>query len=85
MPFVWLSIPGTTECGNLERNSIERNSIALLSCLAGGLDWPSQDWLGRYAERAAISGSGLWNVDHVTGSNDTSFLWRLAQLADRQE
>jgi hypothetical protein len=80
MPFVWLSIPGTTECGNLERNS-----IALLSCLAGGLDQPSQDWLGRHAKRAVISGSGLWNVDHVTGHYNASLLRRLAQLADRQE
>jgi hypothetical protein len=80
MPFLWLSVPGRTDRGYLERNS-----IALLSCLTGGPDQPGASWLGRYAERAEIRGSGLWNVEHVTGHYEPRFLQRLAQLIDHQE
>jgi hypothetical protein len=45
MPFLWLSVPGRTDRGYLERNS-----IAPLSCLTGGPDQPGASWLGRYAE-----------------------------------
>jgi hypothetical protein len=80
MPFLWLSVPGRTYRGYLERNS-----IAPLSCLTGGPDQPGASWLGRYAERAEIRGSGLWNVEHVTGHYEPRFLQRLAQLIDHQE
>ncbi len=80
MPFLWLSVPGRADRGYLESNS-----IALLSCLTGGPDLPSASWLGRYAERAEIRGSGLWNVHHVTGHYEPRFLQRLAQLVDHQE
>jgi len=80
MPFLWLSVPGRADRGYLESNS-----IALLSCLTGGPDLPSASWLGRYAERAEIRGSGLWNVEHVTRPYEPRFLERLAQLVGHQE
>ncbi len=80
MPFLWLSVPGRADRGYLESSS-----IALLSCLTGGPDQPSVSWLGRYAERAEIRGSGLWNVEHVAGHYEPAFLQRLAQLVDLQQ
>src|SRR5262249_50867852 len=60
MPFLWLSVPGRAD-----RAFIERNSIALLSCLTGCPDTPSPAWLGSDAVPAEIRGSALWNVDYV--------------------
>jgi len=79
MPFLWLSVPGRADRGYLESSS-----IALLSCIAGGLDQPSASWLGGHAERPEIRQSGLWNVQHVSSPYDPAFLRRLAQLADQQ-
>jgi len=79
MPFLWLSVPGRADRGYLESSS-----IALLSCLVGGLDQPSASWLGRHAERAEIRESGLWNVHHVSGHYDPAFLRRLDQLINQQ-
>jgi len=75
MPFLWLSVPERSD-----RDSIERNSIALLSRRVGGLDIPSPGWLGHYAEREEIRGSGLWNVNHVDLRYDPGFLRNLARL-----
>jgi len=75
MPFLWLRVPERSD-----RDSIERNSIGLLSCRTGGLDLPSPDWLGHYAEREQIRDSGLWNVDHVDLRYDPGFLRNLARL-----
>lgn len=79
MPFLWLAVPERAD-----RGYIENNSIALTSCLAQGLDPPSGRWLGRYASRAEICQSGLWNVDHVRGHADTGFLDLLDQLVEHQ-
>ena len=78
MPFLWLSVPDRTD-----RDYIERNSIALLSCLTGGPDLPSADWLGRYAPRREIRNSGLWNIDYINDRYELKFLRRLAQLVDQ--
>jgi hypothetical protein len=78
MPFPWLSVPGRADSGYLESNS-----LALLSCLAGGSGQPGASWLGRHAERAEIRESGLWNVHHVSGHYDPAFL-RLDQLVNQQ-
>lgn len=69
MPFVWLSVPDRAD-----RGYVERNSIAVTSCLAGGADPPSASWLGHCAERTEICGSGLWNVDHIRNRCDPGFL-----------
>jgi len=75
MPFLWLSVPGRADRGYLESSS-----IALLSRLTSGPDQPGASWLGRFAERAEIRESGLWNVHHVTGRYEPGFLRRLAHL-----
>jgi len=80
MPFLWLNVPGRADRGYLESNS-----IALLSRPADGPDLPSPSWLGRYAQRAEIRQSGLWNVEHVAEHYQPGFLQRLADLADQQE
>jgi hypothetical protein len=79
MPFLWLTVPDRAD-----RDYVERNSIALTSRLAHGLDPPSTGWLGRYANRAEIRESGLWNVDHVHHGCDARFLDLLEQLIQRQ-
>jgi hypothetical protein len=65
-----------------DRAYLERNSIALLSCLTGCPDAPSPEWLGRDAEPAEIRGSGLWNVDHVHEHYDHPFVQLLSRLTD---
>jgi hypothetical protein len=80
MSFLWLSVPGRADLGDLESNS-----IALLSRLTGGSDLPSASWLGHYAERAEIRRSGLSNVDHVSAHYKPEFLQRLAQAVDLQK
>lgn len=75
MPFLWLGVPDRADRGYLERNS-----IALLSCLAGCQDSPSAGWLGHDATRPEIRESGLWNVQHVQDRYDPAFLQLLAGL-----
>jgi hypothetical protein len=78
MPFLWLAVPGWAD-----RGYIERNSIALLSRCTGGLDQPSDSWLGRSAWPPQIRDSGLWNVNHVNDQYEPGFLQRLSQLVDQ--
>ena len=80
MPFLWLNVPGRADRGYLESNS-----ITLLSCLTSGPDLPSASWLGRYAERAEIRGSGMWNAQHVSRYHEPALLHRLAQLVELQQ
>jgi hypothetical protein len=79
MPFLWLSVPDRAD-----RGYIERNSIALTSCLAEGLDQPSPGWLGHYAARPKMSQSGLWNVHHIRHHREPGFPDRLNQLIQQQ-
>jgi hypothetical protein len=79
MPVLWLGVPGRGD-----RARLERNSIALLSCLTGCPDTPSPAWLGTDAVPAEIRGSGLWNVDHVHENYDPGFLQLLSRLIDEQ-
>jgi hypothetical protein len=79
MPFVWLSVPERAD-----RGCIERNSIALTSRLAEGLDQPSTGWLGHHAARTEISQSGLWNVDHIRHHREPGFLDLLHRLVQQQ-
>ena len=79
MPFLWLSVPARAD-----RGSVERNSIALTSCLANGQDPPSSGWLGGCAARPEISQSGLWNVDHVRHHCEPGFLDLLERLLLQQ-
>jgi len=79
MPFLWLAVPDRPD-----RARVERNSIALTSCLAQGQDQPSSGWLGRYAVRPEISQSGMWNIDHIRHQPEPGFLDLLSQLVEQQ-
>ncbi len=80
MPFLWLRVPDRPD-----RGCVERNSIALTSCLAEGLDQPGAGWLGRDAARTSeISQSGLWNVDHTRHHREPGFLDLLSQMVRQQ-
>ncbi len=80
MPFLWLDVPGRAD-----RGYIERNSIALLSCLADCQDSPSAGWLGHHATRFEVRESGLWNVQRVYDRYDPAFLQLLAGLVQSMQ
>ena len=83
MPFLWVGVPGEAGAAS-DRALIEAGAISLLSNLGrAAVDSPSADWLGRYALRASIRQSGLWNVDHVDSPWDASFLSLLQSSIDR--
>lgn len=73
MPFMWLDVP-TRSDGGSDRGLLERNTIALLSTLAGGSEAASPTWLGRNASAPKVSGSSLWNVNHVDDAFEPSVL-----------
>jgi hypothetical protein len=75
MPLLWLDV---SDRGL--RGVLERNSIGLLSHRQGGLDEPSAEWLGRYADSEKVRSSGLWNVNHVDDQYDVAFVEILDQL-----
>jgi hypothetical protein len=75
MPFLWLDVP-TRPDGTSDRGLLERNSIALLSTLAGGDEAASLNWLGRHAVAPKVRESSLWNVNHV----DEAFEARTLEL-----
>ena len=77
MPFLWVPV-ADRGAGLSDRGRVERNSIALLSQLHGSGDQPSETWLGRWAPRSEIRGSGLWNVNHVDEEYDPTALDDLA-------
>ena len=79
MPVLWLGVSTPAE-----RAYLERNSIALLSCLTGCPDAPSPAWLGHDAVPTDIRGSGLWNVEHVREDYEPAFLNLLSRLVDEQ-
>lgn len=65
MPLLWVDVPDEP-CAESERGVIERGAIGLLSNLGRSMiDAPSAEWLGRASARDKITGSGLWNVNHV--------------------
>lgn len=73
MPFLWLSVP-TRPDGSSDRGLLERNAIALLSTRAGCGETASPTWLGRHAGAPKVSGSSLWNVNHVDDALEPSVL-----------
>ena len=79
MPFLWLAVGQRAG-----RGSVERNSIALTSCLADGLDQPGDRWLGHDAARTEISHSGLWNIEHIRHHHEPGFPDLLNQLIHQQ-
>ena len=74
MPFLWLNV-GDEPGPRSERETIERNAIALLSGYREpALDPPSPGWLGHSSDRWRVRRSGLWNNNHVDEDYDPSFL-----------
>jgi hypothetical protein len=71
MPFLWLSVP-TRPDGSSDRGMLERNAIALLSTLAGGVETADLAWLGRHAVAPKVRESSLWNVNHVDDAFEPS-------------
>ncbi|MGM8930212.1 hypothetical protein [Salinicola halophyticus] len=62
--LAWLEVPGESGAGN-QRARLERYLITLLSGMNGGKPTIHPRWLGLSSPRAAIAGSGLWNLEHV--------------------
>ena len=83
MPFLWVSVEDPSEPSS-DRGYIERNSIALLSNYRQLIVDKCWDiWLGKYCNRDRVTGSGLWNNNHVDESYRPEFLERLSILASR--
>jgi len=74
LPFLWVTVddePGPDS----RRAYLERNLIGMLSNYdREPIDPRDPDWLGGYSTSEYISGSGLWNVDHVTDGSDPDCL-----------
>jgi hypothetical protein len=77
MPLLWLPVPNHSN-GASDRGYIEKNSIALLSCRAGGTDRPGSRWLGHHANNEKVRQSGLWNSNHVDDQYNPDYLTVLA-------
>ncbi|AUX10071.1 hypothetical protein AArcSl_2450 [Halalkaliarchaeum desulfuricum] len=78
LPFLWVDVDDEPSPES-DRAYIERNAIALVSNYRkDSLDPRDDGWLGRDSPRNEISGSGLWNINHVGEQYDTAFLNRLA-------
>lgn len=74
MPFLWVAVPGPASKTS-DRSVIESNSVGLLSNRGkAAIDPPSSGWLGHDADRAAVRGSGMWNVDFVDNDYSPGFL-----------
>ena len=69
MPFLWLAVP-TRDDNTSDRGFLERNTIALLTALAGAGEDASENWLGHHAVAPKVRASGLWNVNHVNDPFD---------------
>ncbi len=79
MPFLWIAVPDRPGTGS-DRSTIERGAISLLSNWERPpLDPPSETWLGLLSDRDRVSGSGLWNVQHVAEDYDPAFLQLLEE------
>ncbi|MBN1260079.1 MAG: hypothetical protein JXB35_05310 [Anaerolineae bacterium] len=86
MPFLWVEINDPAGPESL-RGYVKRNAIGLLSNWNPKrlIDPPSESWLGRWAESAAIRHSGLWSVKHVTDDYDPGFLDLLSKYCSRSD
>lgn len=74
LPLLWVDVPDPSGPDSA-RGMIESNMIALLSNLGReAINPASPAWLGRFADRQAVRDSHLWNVNHVDGAYDASFL-----------
>lgn len=84
MPFLWLHVPGESGRG-CPRAFIEKNAIALLSCIeeAGSKEEQGNGWLGNFSPKEEIRKSRLWNVDHVKAVFEPGFMEVFEELVER--
>lgn len=81
MRILWIDVADDASPGS-DRAYLERNAIGLLS-RAGFLTSKASDtWLGRISDDWRISGTGLWNLDHVFLRPDPRFLDVLSRYVD---
>ena len=84
MPFLWVQVD--CENGHHMRTRTESNAIKLLSGWRNDrADAPSNEWLGGYSNKPEIEQSGLWNVQHVKGRYECSFLDELEICVENTE
>ncbi len=83
MDVLWIEVDDAPSPSSA-RSWIERHAIALLSRRLHPPDPSSPDWLGRHAPADEIRRSGLWNVNYVDASYDSSFLDDLEFFIDAQ-
>ncbi len=83
MPFTWLPVPDHPDPIR-SRGWVERHAIALLTGADGPRDRASPAWLGRWAPRAEVRESGLWNVQHVGDPYDPRVLDVVASMVADQ-
>lgn len=83
LPFLWVAVDDDPSPSS-DRAYIERNAIALVSNYkTESIDSRTDDWLGTDSPRDEISGSGLWNINHVDEEYDSKFLDRLAAAIEQ--
>lgn len=83
MPFLWLEVDDPPSPAS-DRGVIEAGAISLLSNLGRPpIDPSSPTWLGSRADRVAIRGSGLWNVNHTGDPSGVAFLEQMAYWVRR--
>jgi hypothetical protein len=81
MPFLWVAVDDNPSRES-DRQTIERNAIALLSNRnREPIDPPSTGWLGLLSPRTAVRESGLWNIRHVEDRANPGFLDLLGKCA----
>ena len=83
MPFLWIAANDDAGTSSM-RAVVERNTIALLSCVGGAgdnADRSSTMWLGLHSRNEAVRQSSLWNVKHVFDTYDPGYLDLLERLA----
>ena len=83
LPFLCLPVDDEPGPDSL-RGYIERNAIALTSCLHEPMiDPPSRSWLGLCSGRDKVRRSGLWNQRHVEENYEPRFLDMLETAIER--
>jgi len=81
--LLFIEVPGEHGTDSY-RDFIERNSLALLTQNMCPSELASKKWLGNWSPNKTIRRSGLWNIQHVGGKYEKSFLKVLHELIDAE-
>jgi len=74
LPLLWVNVPGEPR-PDCDRAQLEKNLIGLVA--HGRKTVPGlirDEWLGRQANNASITRTGLWNLEHTAGLYDQSVI-----------